>query len=274
MPNIMAVIFIYTVLAFALIILIIPLIPFFSFQSQSLLTHFPIYLDKVAHLFKANINVGEQQSFITSRITDIGSNIFSVTTRVFTIVLLAILGLFISIYLLVDYQRIQKNVASFFTKDTDYLYRLFDTVENKLGAWARGQVLLSAVIGLTFFTAYFFIRLDYAFPLALFAAIAEFIPTIGPVIGAIPALIIALTISPFVFLITFGAYIVIHVLESNFFAPLIMNQAVGLHPIAVMLAILIGGEIMGIAGAIVAVPFLSMCIVIYSALEHNRAKKS
>jgi len=90
------------------------------------------------------------------------------------------------------------------------------------------------------------IGLEFALPLALLAGILEIVPTIGPIFAAIPALIVALAISPTLAFIVVGIYIVIQIIENNILVPKIMQRAVGLSPIIVLLAILIGGRLMGI----------------------------
>ena len=109
--------------------------------------------------------------------------------------------------------------------------------------------------------------MDFALPLAVAAGILEIIPTAGPILASIPAIIVALTVSPTLALVVAISYFIIQIIENNILVPKIMERSVGLNPVVVILAILVGGTLMGVVGALLAIPFLSALIIILVSAE-------
>jgi predicted PurR-regulated permease PerM len=143
----------------------------------------------------------------------------------------------------------------------------WNEVESRLGLWVRGQLTIMASIGIATGVAYTLIGLPAALLLAVIAAIAEIIPIIGPFIGAIPAVLMATTISPQAVVLTLVVYVAIQFIEGNVLVPMIMRNTVGLSPFIVLLSLLLGGAVGGIAGAIVAVPLVAGAEVILERLQ-------
>jgi len=140
-------------------------------------------------------------------------------------------------------------------------------VEDKLGAWLRGQIVLSLAIGVITWFVLTILGIPFALPLAILAGFLEIIPTIGPIIAAIPAVIVAFAISPFMGLVVMLAYVGIQVAENNILVPKIMQKAVGLNPVVILVAILIGANLMGIIGALLSIPLVSAAIIIFRAYK-------
>ena len=143
----------------------------------------------------------------------------------------------------------------------------WNEIEARLGLWVRGQLILMATIGVATGIAYTLIGLPAALLLAVVAALAEVIPIVGPLIGAIPAFLVATTVSPETAILTMGAYLVIQLIEGNVLVPMVMRNSVGLSPFLVLLSLLIGGTAGGILGAIVAVPIVAAMTVILDRLQ-------
>lgn len=129
------------------------------------------------------------------------------------------------------------------------------------GRWVRGQLLLGAsifvatVIGLTILTLIGFGAFgQFTLVLALIAGVLEWFPIIGPIISAIPALLVALTISPAAAVGVVIVYTGIQQLENNILVPKVMGDAVDLHPAVVILSLVVGGALFGLGGAILAAP--------------------
>lgn len=143
----------------------------------------------------------------------------------------------------------------------------WNEVESRLGLWVRGQLILMATIGVATGIAYTLLGLPAALLLALIAAITEIIPIVGPLLGAIPALLVATTISPETALITMGIYVLLHIIEGNVLVPIVMRNSVGLSPFLVLLSLLLGGTAGGILGAVVAVPIVAGITVVLERLQ-------
>ena len=141
-----------------------------------------------------------------------------------------------------------------------------DAIYHKMSQWMQGQLILSISIGVIVFIALIILRMPYALTLALLAAFTEFIPYIGPMIAAVPAILIAFTQSGFLFaLIIAAVYYIIQSCENNLLVPLIMKHAVGLSPIAIMFGMMVGvsfpNTIHPIVGIILAVPITTVIVI-------------
>ncbi len=176
--------------------------------------------------------------------------------------------LLITLYLIVDGPRVRNYLLSFVPAvHHDRLRLLFGRMGERMGGWLLGQVALSATIGLASYVGLTLLGVPGAVLLAVVAAIGEAIPMVGPVISAIPAVLVAATQSPAQAIATVVLYVVIQQLENNFLVPKIMERAVRLHPLAVVLSLLIGGQVLGIAGALVAVPVAAALAVALDELR-------
>lgn len=144
--------------------------------------------------------------------------------------------------------------------------RIVSLVNEKLGSWLQGQAILSLFIGLITWIALTLLGIPFALPLALLAGMLEVVPTLGPTLAAIPAVIVALTISPTMAVVVAATYILIQMLENQLLVPKIMERAVGLNPVIVIVGVSIGANLLGVVGALLAIPFISFCIVIYKAI--------
>ncbi len=131
---------------------------------------------------------------------------------------------------------------------------IWESVENKLGAWARGQFLLMAMVGLIQGIGYAILGIPFALLLGVYAGLAEIVPILGPYLGAAPAVLVALSRSPQLALLVVAYTVVVNLIESNVLVPRIMEKAVGLSPLTVIVALLAGAELYGIVGAFLAVP--------------------
>jgi predicted PurR-regulated permease PerM len=146
-----------------------------------------------------------------------------------------------------------------------YISDLFERIQTKLGAWMRGQLLLSLVIGSLVTIGLSLAGVKYAGVLGLLAGILEFIPILGPVFASVPGLFFAFTSGGTVlFVIVLGIYIVIQQFENHILVPKVMQRAVGLNPVMSIIAILIGVRIGGIVGALLAIPVATALSVVLS----------
>jgi predicted PurR-regulated permease PerM len=186
----------------------------------------------------------------------------------------AILTLVVALYITADSRRIRGYLIAFLPVDRQAQgARVASRIGQRLGGWVRGQLLLSSIIGLVTLVGLSLLGVRYAVLLALIAAIGEAVPMIGPIISAVPAVIVALTQSPTQGLLTLGLYVLIQQLENHLIVPRVLSRAVELHPLAVMLALLAGSQLMGIAGAILSVPVSAAVSVIVDELRRERLEQ-
>jgi predicted PurR-regulated permease PerM len=151
---------------------------------------------------------------------------------------------------------------------------LWDSVEHKFGDWVRGQLLLMLFIGIFSFVGYSIIGLKFALVLALFAALTELIPMVGPYIGGAPAVVIALTQGLPTALAVLVFIIVLQLVEGNFLVPRLMEKTVGVTPLTVIVGVLVGSALAGISGALLAVPVAAALQVIINNLLSYSAESA
>ena len=140
----------------------------------------------------------------------------------------------------------------------------------KVSAWLRAQFILAAVMGTFSAIGLGLMGVPYFYVIALVAAIGETIPIVGPVIGGITAVAVAISVSPQLALMVGAYFLVLHQLEVNILVPKIMERSVGVSPVAVMVALLIGGALMGLVGAILAIPTAALLSVIIEEIAVER----
>jgi putative permease len=199
------------------------------------------------------------------------SRLLGVATSVINGLLYLLFALILALYLTIDGDRIRRYAIRLLPFDFQpQAIVISERIGVRLGAWARGEALLAAIIGLLTWLAALLIGLPYAGALALMAAVGELVPNFGPIIAAIPLIIVGFIASPTQGLFAAAAAVLIQQLENNLIVPRVMGRAVELHPVTVMVAILSGGELLGIPGALLAVPTVASLSVIVDELQRER----
>jgi predicted PurR-regulated permease PerM len=173
----------------------------------------------------------------------------------------------LTFYMLVD----SKDIFSFFVKLFPRQRRaqvaaISGTVVSKVSAWLGGQLLLALIIGLTSALGLGLMGVPYFYVLALISAVGEMIPMIGPILSAIPAILVAVTVSPALAISVAIFFIVQQQLENTVLVPKIMGRQVGLSAVTVIVALGVGGELLGVVGAILAVPTAAIIQVLFQEL--------
>jgi len=178
-----------------------------------------------------------------------------------------IIVLVLAFFMQIEKEGILKWFRSFFPANYRvYLDNKFEAMHSKIGQWARGELLLMLTIFALTLVALLILRMPYALTLAVLAGICEFIPAIGPFIAAVPAVLIAFTQGGFAMgLVTMGVYYIIQWCENNLLVPLIMKRAVGLSPIAILFAMLVGvsfpDTVHPVLGIMLAVPTTTLITI-------------
>lgn len=237
--------------------LLIEALPTLTGRLQSLPNGLPPgLLRDAATSLVTSLQPAELTAFLkTSLTTGTLSQVLLLTVTVFEALFGTITVFVIAYFWLSERQLIRRLVLRTFSPTRrPIVLTVWNDVEAKLGAWVRGQLLLMLIIGVAQGTGYFVLGLPFALLLGVYAGFAEAIPMVGPYLGAIPAIAVALTISPQTTLLLVGYTVVLHLVESNVLVPRIMGQAVGLTPLTIVLALLVGAALGGIPGALLAIP--------------------
>lgn len=200
-------------------------------------------------------SVMDIQAWITQTQADMQARLDSSLLDGFRVVSEAVILFVLAFYWLTERNRFEELGARMVSLQHREQFRsIVNDIESTLGAFVRGQLVLCATVGVLAFIALTLIGVRSALLLAVFAALAEAIPMIGPIIGAIPAILVALLQSPEQALLVALAYLVIQQFESQILIPKIMEHQVGLSPLFVLLALTAGNLLAGIPGALVAIP--------------------
>ncbi|MGH3145159.1 MAG: AI-2E family transporter [Rubrobacter sp.] len=183
--------------------------------------------------------------------------------------------LFVAVYLLVDVRKVKaaylRTVPVHYRRDARDLWNAFG---ESLSRYLGGLVFVVVIQGFLAFAALYLIGVRYAILLGVWVSATAIIPYLGPFLGAIPAVIVALVFGSSNFesptttaILTIVAYVLIQQLEGNFLTPRIQGQALHVHPILVLLAVIAGGEVAGLAGVVFAVPALAVFRVFFDFLR-------
>jgi predicted PurR-regulated permease PerM len=183
------------------------------------------------------------------------SRLLSVATGLFSGLLYLLFSLILALYLTIDGDRIRRYLIVFLPSDRqDQALLVTERIGVRLGAWARGEALLGLIIGSMTWLGATLLGLPYAAALALIAGFGELVPNLGPIIAAIPLIMVGLLVSPTHGLLALVLAVLIQQLENNLIVPRVMSRAVNLHPVVVMVAILSGNELLGIPGGATGSP--------------------
>src|SRR3989344_795807 len=160
-----------------------------------------------------------------------------------------------SFYLCLSRDGVQRFIRAVFPSSTeDVAIRVYERSRKQIGLWFRTQILLSVIMGFLVWIALSILGVRHAFLLGLLAALFEIVPYVGPILAGAAAVLVALTSSPGLALTTLIVFLGIQQLENHLLVPILMRRTVGLHPVIVIIALLIGAEILGVLGILIAVP--------------------
>lgn len=180
---------------------------------------------------------------------------------------------FLVFYFLNDFEKLKK--AAWYITPRRYRnegVHLVKDIDQSLGGYIRGQLFVGAILGAAAMIALWLVGMPYPILLGLVIAITDIIPYFGPVLGAIPVVLIALTISWKMVWITVGIMLVLQFIEGNILGPFIVGRNLHIHPVFIIFSLLLGGELAGVPGMILAVPIFSVIKVIVIHIREHRLR--
>ncbi len=261
-PRTLAVIIVYiSAIIFFVILLALIITPLASEMKQ-----FSNFIPTITSRFSSGIKsfnalAGEQsqlQQFflnLSDKLSQLRINVFSLTGNVVGRITSIVIIFILSFYLAIEEKGIRKFIKAVTPKAKEsYAISLWERGEKKLSHWLGAQLLLGFVVGLMTFIGLTILHVPYALALSMLAGLFELIPTVGPILSAIPAVMIAFIKSPVLALLTVALYIIVQQLENNLLVPKIMQKTVGLNPVVTILALLTGVKLAGFTGMILAIP--------------------
>ena len=230
-------------------------IPQYTHQLQDFFQNFNDNYKKIAipNALRNQIDLAllQLELIVIQAIAQVINGIISVFTHAFSIIISPVLAY----YILRDQNLISKKFLSFFpVKWVERLIKLWREIDVQLNSFIKGHLLVAILVGVATSIGFLIINLDFPFLLGLIVGVTEIIPYFGPVIGAIPALGIALLDSKLKAFYTLALTIIIQQVESNILSPKIIGSRIGLHPLLVILVLFLGGKTFGILGLLLAIP--------------------
>lgn len=182
-----------------------------------------------------------------------------VVSGTFTLILTLFGVLFVTVYLLADTDRFRRGFVRamplVYRDDADALWReVGEALSNYLG----GLLITIAFQGVTSTIVLFLLGVPYSLLLGIWTMIGAIVPYVGSYIGGVPAVIAALFVSPLTAILTAVAYFAINQIDGNLIAPRVQGHAIRVHPLLIFLAVIVGGEVFGLWGALMAVPALAV----------------
>jgi len=178
---------------------------------------------------------------------------------------------FLVFYMLKDQKMLERaTVALVPKKHRKIVVQMLHDIDDALGSYVRGQLLVMLVVGILTYAGLLVVHMPYALLFALIAAFTNIIPYLGPFIGAAPAIIVALTVTPLLALKVFIVNLIVQQLEGNVISPQIVGRTLHIHPMIIIVSLLFAGEVAGVAGLIVAVPIVAIAKVIGERLLVTR----
>ena len=195
-------------------------------------------------------------------------------TRVFGALMGVVGGIFgfltiliVTFYILVDADALRDTLLRLFPRgERPRVAVASREIVSKVSAWLGGQLMLAAVIGVTSAIGLWLMGIPFFYVLALISAIGEMIPIVGPILAAIPAVAVASTVSFQKVILVVIFFVVQQQFENHVLVPKVMSRQVGVSAVTVIVALLIGGNLLGIVGAILAVPTAAILQVIFTQL--------
>lgn len=201
-------------------------------------------------------------SVVNREIANLFTNLFAVIGGVVGNILTLLVVLILAYYLVVEEQEGKRFLRQVTPRRYHaYLLGLFRRMQERLGLWLRGQLLLMLAIGLMTYVGLSLFHIPYALALAVLAGLLEFVPYAGPMIAAVPAVVVAFTVSPEKALAVLILCFIIQQLENAVLVPKIMEREVGLNPVVSLFALMVGYTLAGVGGAILAIPFTAALLV-------------
>ncbi|HUO85642.1 MAG TPA: AI-2E family transporter [Thermoanaerobaculia bacterium] len=223
-------------------------IPVVLAESEGLLQELPVVIEeRILKPLQPYLPIDELRELVVRNGPELP--VFGYLLGAVTVMVGMVAVLFMIVYMLIDAERLRNLFLLFYpAEERAQKRRMIRRMSRRMSSWLGAQLLLAAVIGVATFIVLVFLGIPYAVPLALIAAVGEMIPVLGPIVGAIPVLIVAATQSPWQFWAALVAAILIQQVENYFLVPRVMSRRVAISPLAVFVAFLFGASVFGIVG--------------------------
>src|SRR6266849_38806 len=251
-----AVLIVYLPFLMVALALLIFMVPRLVSDMRALGAQLPVLLEKnILTPLERYVPMGGVRELLAGGIKLPRASVIFYVRSAATAVASFVIVLFMIGYMLIDAQRLRNLILLVYPPEVRAERRATMTrISRRMSGWLSGQLTLAVIIGVATFIGLLALRIPYALPLAIFATFGEMVPVLGPIIGTAPALAIAILQSTWQFWSVLAMVLILQKSENLFIAPRIMSQKVLISPLAVFVAFLVGGALLGIVGALMAIP--------------------
>jgi predicted PurR-regulated permease PerM len=234
-----------------ILLLISLIVPPIVIEISNLAKSLPLIVESLQVRFGDWVQV----ETISQYLPNVTNNLFQVVSGIFTNVLFVITTLVFGFYFLLEENAMKKFFFPYVGKSTENrVAAILERAEKRMSQWFWGQFVLMVAVGTMTGIGLSLIGVKYVLALAVLAGILEAVPTIGPTIAAVPAVIIGFSQSYLTGFSALAVAVIVQQVENNFLVPVVMRRAVGINPMVTLIALIIGGKIGGVLGVLLAVP--------------------
>lgn len=266
-PRVFSILLIYVVVFGFFGASIASAIPSLASQVNRLIQELPGITQRVLPALDIDIRS------ITQQVAPISENVVRVTVSIFSNVITMLTILVFAFYFLLERRNAESMVVAWMGQEAaTKVIEVVRAVETKLGAWVRGEMILMFFIGILVYVGLTLLHMEFVLPLAILAGLLEIVPIIGPVLSAVPAVLIALGTSPLLALSVVALYFIVQQVENNLVIPFVMRKSVGLSPLMTIVALMVGGKLAGLTGLFLAVPSLLVIQVLFETFLTKQGK--
>lgn len=239
-------------------------------ELKSLLSG-PLALSQWREIVAGSFSVDGVLSTVGSAIGDFGGSVSQTARGIFGGITSFFLTVVISFYLAVQENGIDNVLRLVLPQSLeDYGIDLWRRSKHKIGLWIQGQVMLGLVIGVFVYLGLTVFGVPYAFLLAMLAALFELIPIFGPVLAAVPAIFLAFSQGTTIGFAVIAFYVIIQQFENHLIYPLVVRKIIGVPPLIVIIALIVGLQLGGFMGVLLAVPLASAGMEFIEDIEKKK----
>lgn len=273
LPRAVAAILIYLVIFGFFIAILAAIIPPLINQTSILISHLPDYF---RYFNLPPIDGDFLNNQINQLLAPVGSfslGVIRTTLGILSNFIVIFTLIFISFYLLLERKHLDEYLLKLFGEQgAKRVALVIDKIEKRLGEWVRAQITLMLIVGVMCYIGLVILGIDFALPLAILAGILEIVPNVGPILSAIPAILIGLGVSPVMGLAVAALYFLVQQIENQIIVPQVMRREAGVNPLITILALIAGFRIGGAGGAVLSIPFVILVEILVA--EFLASKKA
>lgn len=253
LPRPLAIFIVYIFLILGIVVLVASVIPGLVDQTKRLIQILPGAVNRIEIL---NVYQQELSAQLLSKLGSVPENLLRISVSFFGNLLNVLTTLVMTFYLLLYRPKLHTTLAKLSPDHHEHISHTVEQIEKRLGSWVRGELVLMLSVGSLTYVGLVILGIEIALPLAIIAGVLEIVPNIGPLISAIPAVIIGFSIHPFTGVATICWYFIVQFAENHILVPNIMRKAVGVNPLVSIITLMAGFKLAGPIGAVLSIPLI------------------